>query len=384
MLPCTLKLTTRLLPPASSRAGSSRPYRSPSPMSVPDLQSRELSAPSSGELRARRKARAQRQRKPRTALEEAQRRAGRRVAFFGHVVVWAATLLLIAVAAPLFVAAIVGLSWGIGLAAHGYFAVLGPELKRRWVEAEVSTQVERSVTAERRQLGGKHHRSLEQLAASMAHEIRNPITAAKSLLQQVAEAPNAEENTEYVQIAVEELDRVERAVAHLLRYAREEPLRLEPVHAVDAIDSALELLRERVNTAGISVQRSIDPEVTLDADPDKLRRVVINLVSNGIDALVDSGFPDPTIEISAGCNLAGTEVWIRVRDNGPGIEPDLLDRIFDPFHTSKEKGTGLGLAITRKLAEAHAGRIEAQSELGAGASFVVTLPRYALEGPSRE
>jgi signal transduction histidine kinase len=214
----------------------------------------------------------------------------------------------------------------------------------------------------------------------VAHEIRNPITAAKSLVQQIAEDPTHAGNAEYAKVAVAELDRVERSVSHLLRYAREEPLSLREVDMEEVVDSALETLRERLTKTGTSVQKNLEPDTWLEADPDKLRRVLLNLLSNALEALEDSSFPSPSIEISAGANLAGNELWLRVRDNGPGIEAERLPKIFDPFHTSKERGTGLGLAITRKLVEAHGGSIDVESKLGEGTTFSLVFPRHREHG----
>ena len=83
--------------------------------------------------------------------------------------------------------------------------------------------------------------------------------------------------------------------------------------------------------------------------------------------------------MATGENLASTEVWVRIRDNGPGMDADALGKIFRPFYTSKPEGTGLGLAITKKLVEAHGGTIEAQSAPGAGTEFVLTLPKAGPE-----
>jgi signal transduction histidine kinase len=90
---------------------------------------------------------------------------------------------------------------------------------------------------------------------------------------------------------------------------------------------------------------------------------------------VESETPRPRIEIGAGENLAGTEVWLRVRDNGPGIEPDRLQEIWSPFYSSKESGTGLGLAISKKIVDAHGGSIEVDSGPGRGTGFLLTFPK---------
>jgi signal transduction histidine kinase len=113
----------------------------------------------------------------------------------------------------------------------------------------------------------------------------------------------------------------------------------------------------------------------MDGDPEKLRRVVLNLVGNSIDALEENRAEHPRIEISVGDNLAGSEVWLKVRDNGPGMDDETQQKVFRPFYTSKANGTGLGLAISRKLVDAHGGTIEIDSSPGKGCEFVLTFPK---------
>ena len=91
----------------------------------------------------------------------------------------------------------------------------------------------------------------------------------------------------------------------------------------------------------------------------------------------EGGTSDPTLRVAIGENLAGTEVWLRLRDNGPGIDDATLRKIFSPFYTSKSNGTGLGLASSKKLVEAHGGSIEVSSETGRGTEFVVTFPKQS-------
>jgi signal transduction histidine kinase len=112
-------------------------------------------------------------------------------------------------------------------------------------------------------------------------------------------------------------------------------------------------------------------------DPEQMRRVIVNLVGNALDALEQSDTPVPRLQIMAGENLAGTEVWVRVRDNGPGIHPDVIDKIFNPFFTTKDKGTGLGLALSKKVVDAHGGSIEVESSVETGTEFVLTFPKDA-------
>jgi C4-dicarboxylate-specific signal transduction histidine kinase len=201
------------------------------------------------------------------------------------------------------------------------------------------------------------------------------VTAAKSLVQQMGEDPASAENVHYAKVALEELDRVERSVAHLLRYAREEDLQLAELRLDAVIDSALGSVRERIDAQGIRVVRDVRTGATLRGDAEKLRRVLINLMNNAVDAMAEGVVADPTLEIAAGENLAGTEGGVRVRDNGPGSDAATLAQSWSPFFTSKETGTGLGLAISKKVVDAHGGRLEATSRPGEGAEFTIAIPK---------
>jgi len=259
-----------------------------------------------------------------------------------------------------------------------YRIVLEPRVRETYVEREVRNQVQATLSQERDALQGQHARSMEQLSASIAHEIRNPITAAKSLVQQMGEDIVASENVEYAKVALEELDRVERSVSHLLRFARDEEMRMAELRMADVIESALETFRDRVARAGVRLERTVDCDGAMTGDAEQLRRVVINLVGNAIDALEAAGTPDPRVDVELGENLAGLAVWVRVRDNGPGIDDDAREKIFSPLYTSKADGTGLGLSISRKLVEAHGGTIRVASGSGHDTEFLVTLPKQPL------
>lgn len=265
--------------------------------------------------------------------------------------------------------------FGIGLGRRIFRVFYEPRLREHFVREEVQRRVRSRVRRERRHLEGEHYRSLEQLSASIAHEIRNPITAAKSLVQQMSEDPGSEDQVEYARVALAELERVERSISHLLRFAREEETRFDSISMEEVVDSALETFRERCARSGIRIRRRFDCPGRLDGDADQLRRIVINLVDNAIASIEQAGREDPEIEVSLGENLAGTEVWLRIADDGLGIDEPTRARIFDPFFTSREDGTGLGLALAREIVEGHGGRIEVQSKPGEGSSFLVTLPR---------
>jgi signal transduction histidine kinase len=269
---------------------------------------------------------------------------------------------------------------GMKVARRAYRLFYEPRLRERLIGDEVRKRVKTTVTEERRQLEGEHARSLEKLSASIAHEIRNPITAAKSLVQQMGEEPAAGENVEYARIALQELSRVEKSISHLLRYAREEEMRASSIQMADVLDSALETFRDRAGRNRVEIVRQFDSSGGMLGDAEQLRRVVINLVGNAMDAVAASEREKKRILVAMGENLAGSEVWVRIEDNGPGMDEEQRDRIFNPFFTSKEHGTGLGLAIVKRIVEAHGGSIELSSRIGAGTEFVLSFPK---DGPGR-
>jgi signal transduction histidine kinase len=381
---------------AGGRNGRGSWDRGQEPRSTEELVARERARRDRGERRAeRRESRSSRRDGEReqltpeeAAYREAKAVANRKIGFLFHFVPYAFTCLFLLMVAGFRVAFIVALSWGIGVACHA-FAVVAPTLRKRMVDGEVQRQLQGTVREERRSLASEHVRQLEELSASIAHEIRNPITAAKSLVQQLGEDTGSPVNVEYARVALEELDRVERSISHLLRYAREEGLRPVETDLREVVDAALETLRERIAQLGVRVERDLAETAHLKADPEKLRRVVINLVANALDALEDAGTRQPQLWVAAGENLAGTEVWLRVRDNGPGMDPAAREQAFRPFHTSKPDGTGLGLPITKKLVEAHGGSIELHSSEGVGTEFAIVLPKRGVEaaplgaGPAR-
>ena len=145
----------------------------------------------------------------------------------------------------------------------------------------------------------------------------------------------------------------------------------------DVIESTLDSYRDRIDLLGVEVELQLDTPGRMRGDPERMRRVLVNLVGNALDALENSDTPVPRLQIMGGENLAGTEVWVTVRDNGPGIHPDVIDNIFNPFFTTKDKGRGLGLALSKKVVDAHGGSMEVESNTETGTEFVLTFPKSA-------
>jgi signal transduction histidine kinase len=229
----------------------------------------------------------------------------------------------------------------------------------------------RTVAAERSLAHAEKLAAIGETAARIAHEIRNPVTAARSLAQQLARDPLSSLNTEHARLILDELERVERQVAALLHFARREELRLESTDLAELVRGTVEALRPRLESAGVAVSLDMTEGVVARIDREKVRQVLVNLIDNALDALVDA--PGARrLEVS----LAGTNGTARlaVSDTGPGVAADVLPRLFEPFFSRKAQGTGLGLAIARRTVEAHGGRIEASVPAGGGMAFRLEVP----------
>ncbi len=227
----------------------------------------------------------------------------------------------------------------------------------------------RTVTVERSLAHSEKLAAIGELAARIAHEIRNPVTAARSLAQQLAREPGSPFASEH-HLILNELERVERQVAALLRFARREEFRFEPVDVGELARATLDAFRPRLEAKGAALELQVTEAVTARADREKLRQVLINLIENALDAMEGDGPRTLSVAVGNGHGAAALEV----RDSGPGVPPDVLPRLFEPFFSTKPNGTGLGLAIARRTIEAHGGRIAARAGQERGLVMRVELP----------
>ncbi len=178
-------------------------------------------------------------------------------------------------------------------------------------------------------------------------------------------------NEEHARLILTELERVERQVAALLRFARREEFRFEPVDVGELIRGTVDTFRARLEAAGITVELDMERGIVARADAEKLRQVLVNLIENAIDALTD-GTPIKRLRVAA--SAVDGRADIRVSDTGPGVPSEALPHLFDPFFSLKPAGTGLGLAIAKRTIDAHGGRIEVASPSGTGVAFHIALP----------
>jgi signal transduction histidine kinase len=230
--------------------------------------------------------------------------------------------------------------------------------------------------------GAEKLATLGKLAASVAHEIRNPLTAIKmwlfSLQKSVGDDSEARRKFQFIS---DEIGRLESIVRNFLEFAR--PPRLKTgTHRIEGlVDKTLDLLRPRLQAKRISVDwtpRGELPSVT--ADPDQFRQVLINLLDNAAEVTPESGRISMTAAVEQDGDGRPMAV-LRLADAGSGMSDEVRERIFEPFFTTKEDGTGLGLCIAARIMAQHGGRLVLESSGPAGTTFALWLP-VASEEPA--
>jgi two-component system NtrC family sensor kinase len=215
-----------------------------------------------------------------------------------------------------------------------------------------------------------HLASIGELAAGLAHEIKNPIAGIKGALEVINQRtdPNAPEKEIFTEI-LHQTDRIYNIVQDLLNYARPREINLKSVNPNECIQRAVTLARSQTQDKDIKFHfEKSKEEVQIRCDENKIQEVILNLLINSIAAIEENG------EISIGLNQKNDR-WleIAIRDDGKGIKSEHLTQVFNPFFTTRRRGTGLGLSICKKIIEAHKGSIDVQSDEGMGTVFTIRL-----------
>ena len=243
--------------------------------------------------------------------------------------------------------------------------------------------------------------ALTLLAASVAHEIGNPLNALHIHLQlmerEVKKLKSSEGRTAndkrttshvtnhaspeaaeigkkletYLEVAKGEINRLDYIITQFLGAIRPAPVQLKLASLNEVAEKTLELLRPEIENRGVSVKTKLARHLTATPiDATQLQQVLVNLVKNAVQAMTTGG----TLTLQTGENSDG--VWISVADTGGGIPQEQINRIFEPFYTTKKKGSGLGLMIVQRIIRAHNGRIELDSNVGRGTTFRIWLPLH--------
>jgi two-component system NtrC family sensor kinase len=241
----------------------------------------------------------------------------------------------------------------------------------------------------------QHLASLGELAASVAHEIRNPLAGIKLAIQILAKEPGlAAGHRETITEIMRSIERLDKTMTDLLLYSRMRPPEFQPVPLQEIIEDALSSIKEEIQSAGVQVEKTFDPALPLlRLDPQQVMRVFLNLFLNALQAMdqggtlkittkrYESGYPFPKDLIASEESFL-REGWAEanVTDTGEGMPPEVQKEIFRPFFTTKAKGTGLGLSLSRRIVEQHHGHIFVRSEVGAGTTFSLLFPIPPPEG----
>jgi two-component system sensor histidine kinase HydH len=221
--------------------------------------------------------------------------------------------------------------------------------------------------------------ALGEMAAQVAHEIRNPLGSIKGFASHLAGKLEPESSEgKAADIMVREAERLNRVITELLEVAGPSRLKLEHKNPMEVVEHTLDLIAQDAEMQGVELRLEKGKDIPLmDIDPDKLSQALLNLYLNALQAMQNDGGGALTVRVEA--NGKG-RLHLSVCDTGIGIAPEKLSHIFDPYFTDKAEGSGLGLAVVRKVVEAHGGEIFVDSTPGKGSTFNVHLPVLKSEG----
>jgi signal transduction histidine kinase len=222
--------------------------------------------------------------------------------------------------------------------------------------------------------------AIGQLSASLAHEIRNPLASidgATNLIE--SEQTPQEMRKASLAIIRKEVQRLNRLLTNLLDFARPRKPEFQTVHADRLIEAIIALAGHSAQQKGIALRKDVPATVpAFECDPEQMKQVLLNLAINAVQAMTGAG------EIVLAARQHDWSVVISVRDQGPGIDHDDLDKIFNPFYTTKDAGTGLGLSVVHQIVNQHGGVVTAERNLEGGMTFSLTIPLHRRRDVEQE
>jgi len=262
----------------------------------------------------------------------------------------------------------------VNVEADGDFQSLDQRMQH--IVQQVEEVTARSQRQQRELLRAEQLAAVGKLAAGVAHEVRNPLTGIKMLVEAARLPDNPRPlDSEDLRIINQELSRVERTVQGLLDYARLPAPQLQPRDVAQVVSSAIDAIRPRAETQKVSVNLRIPAQTAFAMlDSDQIHTVFVNLMLNALDAMPGGGQLDITSQ-----SAETGRVQLTFADTGTGINGEIAKNLFVPFATTKPTGTGLGLSVSARIIEEHGGTISAANRAEGGACFTMTL-RQATKG----
>ncbi|MEO2017637.1 MAG: ATP-binding protein [Fuerstiella sp.] len=249
------------------------------------------------------------------------------------------------------------------------------------VASQVGTVVERLQASEHERLRTEQLSAVGQLAAGLAHELRNPLTAMKTLIQSARQSARPTLDDRDLKILDQETTRLNEGIQLFLDFARPPKLEKRKFELHSLIENTTQLVAARARLQGADLLTDVPPQpIRLVADFEQLRQVLVNLLFNAFEAMPEGG----SVTVAAETDAAQGDVIITVSDTGVGLRPDIAQRLFDPFVSSKDAGTGLGLSISRRIIEDHGGSITVRSDVARGTVFEIRLPAAGRDVVNKE
>ncbi|MBC15414.1 MAG: hypothetical protein CL942_00020 [Desulfovibrio sp.] len=214
------------------------------------------------------------------------------------------------------------------------------------------------------------------LAAGVAHEVRNPLSSIKGYATFFAGLFDKEsEEHKAASVMISETERLNRVISELLELSRPSDFNFQPIEVSVVLDTIARLIQQDVKSNNIQLEIDLPQDTSsFNMDGDRMVQALLNICLNGIQAMDNAG------KLAIAADASNTALTLSVSDTGTGIPQENLEAVFDPYFTTKSKGTGLGLAVVRKIIDGHGGTIEIQSEEGKGATFVITIPDIKGKG----
>jgi signal transduction histidine kinase len=231
--------------------------------------------------------------------------------------------------------------------------------------------------------------ALGRLSATLAHELRNPLSGLKGASQLLLRKTGIhDERRQYVNLIMEEVDRLGGIVEDLLHFAKPRALRYEYMNANDVIEDMLLLYSEEFSKCGISVRKRLSKLPNILADKDKFKQVIVNVIINAIEAMQEGGELFVSSSFTVSQNGRHEIAIFQFRDTGSGIPKDIIAHVIEPFYTTKPNGVGLGLAVCKTITEQHGGSISVISEnestdfAPSGTTITLKFPIMPAENPN--